>query len=205
VVSLYNFRDEPHTLVAHPWRLPAGTVEVRVSPQGGKPTSRRIEISERGHPVEVELPPRKLTELELSSVSAAERPERLADAAIAARDITFGAPRVMDESLKVKKTGAQRPEPGQTTTVYALVHNIGSEPIEGMTVRFFALHDGTRQALGEVELGRLAPPADLLPSTAVAEIPWDVPAELPGTVRVELHCGDEQITVRNDAAEKRLQ
>jgi hypothetical protein len=147
-VAAYNFDGGPRRVRMRVWELAPGKYHLREGVDtdhddriDGTPATRELDL-QRGSPIDLELPARKVQIVELHQQQARPRPELLPDLAVGDVDVFYDK---ATDRLKV------------------VVHNIGSAAAENVVVRFEA-PDG--QLLGERVITRLEAPLDLQPKTA---------------------------------------
>jgi len=187
-ILAYNFSKDATEGKMRLWRLKPGwryTVAVGPDSDGDdaadKPlTSTTIDLMHRGDAVAISVQPGLTHVIE---VEAAEKlrdvPKALPDAGISSDDIRYDG-----QLLRVK------------------VHNVGSAPIEGLSVELYEGEVKPEAKIGAASVSHLEAPNDLVPRVEVVSLKWS-PTSKPVKVICILDPEDEiyEITERNNRAE----
>ena len=160
-VLVYNFEPADRSVMMRLWRLEPGQYQVRIGPDvdgngefDGNATEKTMQVVQKGTALDVNVPSRKQTLIEISQTSKAESVSALhPDLALTQADVAVEPP---------------DPRAGQEASVRVAIHNIGSAPANKVVI---ALMEGTER-LGEQTIDTLDAPNDLEPKVATVSIKW---------------------------------
>ena len=199
-IWVYKFGRRRATPEVRFWRLEAGVYDVSLSadadndgrPDGPALETQRVEVLRRLDSVRFTLPAKKTFLLQVSRVKKIPPlPKRMADLAIAPRDLTLAAGRGLVVGKSYKGS--------------VVIHNIGSADASGIKVRFSTTSGGSDGAkeFFKTTHGKLAHPADLIAKTTKVEFTWTPKASGRYRLRAEILTNDgaPEIYLKNNAAE----
>jgi len=163
----YSFADKNHDLELRVWRLLPGTYKATLSHDRNDDGVAEAAISkqtlalDRGAYVNLTLPPRQSSILNIEAVKTHEPAYDLPDPSIGPAD------------LHLESGG----------TLHIKVHNVGTRPVENLSVRATDVQTGT--VIGQATVDTIPPPLDLQPKISLLAIP-NADALSKGTIAVEL-------------------
>lgn len=185
-ITLFSADAEPREITVRFWQIKRGRFALKQGPDlnaddafdADQPSRQRLML-QRGDPVRISLPPRRLFVVELSLEEETPDPGPRPDLAVASREI--------ETDLNA----------GHATVT---VHNVGLAPAESVTVRLVDAKSGAK--MDERIIDRIGAPLDLKPRTARLQF-FNVDTAPHGRVRVLVDPEEkiDECDERNNAAE----
>ncbi len=205
-----HFEPQPKTVVMRLWRLEPGAYEVRVGIDADGDDGmdavterRRLDVTERGEGVAVQLLPRRVQVIEVKKQSALSSPVPAfwdrPDLAVGDQDVRVGNTTTQEGWLPPWQPRFVRF--AHEVPVIVTVYNIGKHSTPPAIVTLWAQQKGQWQPVTKVEVPVLKAPDDLSPSSHTVTLRWrpKQTGEWLLRVTVEPMTPCHEITRRNNA------